>query len=290
MTAFDDFYFPSADQRLQLYARIYPGDGPPIVMMHGLTRNAVDFEGLAEHLAGSYQLIVPDQRGRGRSDYDPEPAHYVPMTYCLDMMGLVDRLALEQPLLIGTSMGGLMAMIMANMRPDAFRGIILNDIGPEVDQAGLDRIASYVGQTHAITNWSDAAHYCQQTNGYAFPNFTDSDWDAFAKRVFREGPEGTPQLAYDPAIAAGLDTSNPSAVPPDLWPMWQGLATAPTLAIRGEISDILTADTVQKMAGSHPNFQSVTVSGVGHAPLLDEPEALIAIQSFIAQHSKEAIH
>ncbi len=283
MPAFEELRFPSADKRLQLYSRVYPGDGPAIVMMHGLTRNSADFEGLASHLASRFKLVVPDQRGRGLSDYDPEPANYLPTTYSADMLGLIDRLGLERPILIGTSMGGLMAMIMATMRPDGFRGLVLNDVGPLVEPTGLDRIASYVGSAQRIGSWEDAAEYCRRINGYAFPSYDDAQWLAVARRLFRSNADGVPELAYDAAIAAGLASPNPSVVPHDLWPMWQGLANVPVLAVRGALSDILSENTLGRMADDHPGMQSVTVAGVGHAPMLDEPDALLAINQFMGQ-------
>lgn len=282
MNAFEEIVFASADRSLKLYARSYLGPEPTILMMHGLSRNAADFEGLAAHLRGRYRLLVPDQRGRGKSDWDPNPANYAPATYCADMLQLIDDLKLDRPILVGTSMGGLMAMIMATLRPDGFRGIILNDVGPQIEQAGLDRIASYVGVSEPVANWEDAAAYCRRINGYAFPDYDEAQWHAFARRVFHENAAGAPVLAHDPAIAAGLSSASPTAVPPDMWPMWQDLADVPILAVRGALSDILSAQTLQRMANLHPAMQSVTVSNVGHAPMLDEPEALAAINAFLA--------
>lgn len=289
MTMFQDLRFPSADQRLQLYAREYPGSGPTILMMHGLTRNSADFAYLAEKLAGRFRIIVPEQRGRGNSDRDPDATNYNPATYCADMLALIDRLKLEAPIIIGTSMGGLMAMIMATLRPGAFRAIVLNDVGPVVEKAGIDRIASYVGAGSQIGDWDDAAAYCRRTNGHAFPSYDDRQWHAFARRLFRENHAGKPELAYDPAIAAGLTSPQPSAVPPDLWPMWSGLATIPVLVLRGELSDILSDETVKEMARTHPGTRALTIHGVGHAPMLDEPEAVSAIKNFIDQHSNEVL-
>ncbi len=282
MSAFDEIAFAAADQSLMLYARSYPGPEPTILMLHGLTRNASDFDGLAAHVRGRYRLVVPDQRGRGKSDWDSNPANYAPATYCADMLHLIDELKLDRPIIIGTSMGGLMAMIMATMRPNGFRALVLNDVGPQIEQAGLDRIASYVGASEVIANWEDAAAYCRRINGYAFPDYDDPQWDAFARRVFLENDAGVPVLAHDPAIAAGLSAASPTAVPPDMWTMWQGLTDVPILAVRGALSDILSAQTLQRMADLHPAMQSVTVSNVGHAPMLDEPEALAAINAFLA--------
>ncbi|WHZ20614.1 MAG: putative hydrolase [Rhodanobacteraceae bacterium] len=278
-----DVFFPSADGRLQLYARDYAGAGPCLLMLHGLTRNSADFAELAEHFAGRYRVVVPDQRGRGRSQYDPDPAKYTPATYCGDMLGLIARLKLERPVLLGTSMGGLMAMIMGAMAPAAYRGIVLNDVGPVVDAAGIARISGYVGNTAEVTDWAGAAAYSKATNGSAFPHYSDADWDKFAHRLFREDANGVPRLAYDPAIAAGLAGADPSAVPPDLWPMWGALATVPILAIRGECSDILNAATLAEMGKRHPGMKTAVVAGVGHAPMLDEPEAVEAIERFVGE-------
>lgn len=279
---YEDLHFPSADGRLQLYARDYAGSGPALVMMHGLTRNSSDFASLAERLAGRYRVIVPEQRGRGASQWDSDPANYTPATYCGDMIALFARLGLERPVLIGTSMGGLMSMVMGSMTPAAFRGIVINDIGPVVEQAGLDRIAQYVGLAGDVADWVGAAEYARATNGYAFPDYGDADWMAFARRLFREDESGTPRLAYDPAIARGLEGDQPSTVPPDLWPMWDALAPLPILAIRGAISDIMSAETLAEMGRRHPGMEAVEVGGVGHAPMLDEPAALEAIERFLA--------
>lgn len=281
-SAFLDLTYPSADGRLQLYARDYPGDEPALLMMHGLTRNSADFESLADHLAGVRRLVVPDQRGRGRSDRDPDPANYSPPVYCADMQVLIDRLGLDRPVLVGTSMGGLMAMAMASLAPERYRGIILNDAGPELDPAGLSRIAGYVGRTIAIHDWTEAADYCRQINGTSFPQYDEHDWLAFARRIFVSEPSGGLRLAYDPAIAIPFESLDPAAPLPDLWPLWERLASLPVLVIRGELSDVLTEHTLVRMQASHPNLQACTVPHVGHAPMLDEREAITAIDGFLA--------
>ena len=282
MTAsYQDVFFPSADGRLRLYARDYAGTGPCLMLMHGLTRNAADFGELADRLAGRFRVVVPDQRGRGRSQYDPIPANYVPITYCADMLGLIARLGLDRPVLFGTSMGGLMAMVMGSMAPQNYRGLVLNDIGPVVEPAGLARIARYAAMASGVTDWDGSADYCRRTNGAAFPHYQDADWLCFAHRVFTADADGVPRLAYDPAIAAGLASSAAGAVPVDLWPAWDALAALPILAIRGQNSDILGTATLAEMARRHPGLRSVTVAGVGHAPMLDEPGAVAAIEQFL---------
>lgn len=278
-----DHFFRSADDRLTLYARIYDAEGPPLLLMHGLTRNSADFEAVAGHLAGKYKLIVPDQRGRGRSDYDPDPQNYTPAVYVADMFALIDGLGLGRMGLIGTSMGGLMAMMMAAMAPARFDSLILNDIGPAVEAAGLDRIQSYVGAIAPFASWQQAADHCRTVHGNSFPGYTAQDWLAFARHVCQERSDGTIGFAYDPAISDGLSGSEQTVVPPDLWSVWDQLSALPALVIRGAFSDILSAATVAEMRRRHPaNFSAVEIADRGHTPMLDEPEALVAIDRFYA--------
>lgn len=287
MAEYQDIRFPGADGRLTLYARDYAAAGggadrPALVLMHGLTRNSADFTDLSDRLAGRFRLVVPDQRGRGRSDRDADPANYALPMLCADTLGLIARLGLDRPVLIGTSMGGLMAMGMAAANPAGFRGLVLNDVGPVVEAEGLARIASYAGRVEAITSWDDAADYARRINGQAFPHYDHARWLAFARRTFRE-EKGQLVLNYDPAIASA--TAAPGAPAADLWPVWNMLAPLPILAIRGETSDILSAATLDAMGQSHPGLATCTVPGIGHAPMLDEPEAVAAIEAFLGEIS-----
>ncbi|MEH6789931.1 alpha/beta fold hydrolase [Parasphingorhabdus sp.] len=278
-----DHFYRSADDRLNLYARIYDGDGPPLLLMHGLTRNSGDFEGLAEHLAGRHKLIVPDQRGRGRSDHDPDSQNYTPAVYVADMFALIDGLDLGRLGLIGTSMGGLMAMMMAAKAPARFDSLILNDIGPAVEAAGLDRIQSYVGASGPFDSWQQAAAHCRDVHGEFFSNYTAQDWLAFARQLCKEHPDGTISFAYDPSISDGLSGSEQTVVPADLWPVWDQLSALPVLVIRGAMSDILSPATVADMQRRHRGpFRAVDIPHRGHTPMLDEPDALAAIDRFLA--------
>lgn len=279
--------YRSACDRLDLVARDYPGDaGAPVVLaMHGLTRNAADFEPLVAHLAGSYRVIVPDQRGRGLSQCDPDPENYRQDVYAADMLALLDGLEIASAALIGTSMGGLMAMVMHALRPSLAKAIVLNDIGPVLDQAGLTRIQGYVGPGGSMANWEHAAARTQAINGTAFPDYEPDDWAAFARRIARENADGTVAFAYDPAIARSMAGDEPSTVPPDLWPLWDGMDGVPVLVVRGALSDLLSAETVAEMAQRHSGpYANVEVPRVGHAPILDEPIALNAIKAFLAEH------
>lgn len=284
---YTEHQYRSACGRLGLFARDYQGvaaqGAPPILLMHGLTRNSADFEPLAAHLAGRYRLIVPDQRGRGRSDYDPDPANYRPDLYVQDMLALLDGLGLEQVALVGTSMGGLMAMILAAIAPQRVGPVVLNDVGPEVATEGLARIASYVGSGQPLSSWDAAADACAAINREAFPDFGPANWLAFAHRTFRELSDGRLAFAYDPAIAAAFVDAPTGQL--DLWPLWAMMGTRPVLLVRGALTDLLAAATAERMQSSHQGpFVWLDVPGRGHAPLLDEPESIAAIDAFLAEH------
>ena len=276
----EDIFYRSADDRLELYACDYGGDGMPVLCMHGLTRNSADFAALAEHLSPRYRVIVPDVRGRGRSAWDDQPANYIPPVYVQDMLKLLADLGIERAALIGTSMGGLMAMIMAALSPQTVAGMVLNDVGPELDPAGLKRIASYTGKGKPVATWAEAAAAARAINDVAFPHYGDADWMAFARRLFIE-KDGVPVAASAPAIAQAFVPQDPPAPPVDLWPLWDKTSDIPVLSIRGELSDLLAPDTVAQMGARHPGMAAVTVPGVGHAPMLDEPSALTAIDTFL---------
>lgn len=285
--AYQDHFYASSDDRLTLYARIYDGpeyedNRPPLLLMHGLTRNSGDFEGLAAHLAAKYRLIIPDQRGRGRSDHDPDPENYTPEVYVADMAALISGLQLDRPGLIGTSMGGLMAIIMAASAPENFSSIILNDIGPVVEQAGLDRIQGYIGEREPFDDWQDAAEQARKVHSEVMAGYDAQDWMDFARHTCREMADGRVKFDYDPAIAQGLSGSDQTVVPPDLWPLWDRLSALPVLIVYGALSDIISANTITEMQQRHSGpIGAVEVPGRGHAPMLDEPAALSAIDAFL---------
>jgi pimeloyl-ACP methyl ester carboxylesterase len=283
MSGYSDIWYDSCDG-LRLYARDYPGPGAgalPVLCLHGLTRNSADFAGLAQHLAATRRVIAVDQRGRGRSARDPEPARYTPATYVQDMFLLLDGLGLERVVLIGTSMGGLMAFIMAAMQPQRVAGMVINDIGPEIDPVGLARIQQAVGRITPVRTWEEAAAQARELNAVAFPDWNDDDWLAFARGLYRE-EGGVPVRAYDPAIAEPMAAPEDSgAVPPDLWPLFEQIAGIPMLVVRGELSDILARDCVERMRAAAPALAALEVPRVGHAPMLTEPQAVAAIDSFL---------
>jgi len=282
LARYNDVYYDSHDLRVKLYARDYGGEGMPVICMHGLSRNSADFEWIAAHLAPHYRVIVPDQRGRGKSGWDSEPANYSPALYVQDMFKLMGELGIARSALIGTSMGGIMAMIMGMIAPQAVIGMVINDVGPELEVTGLARIKSYVGKSPPITSWADAAARAKQTNATAFPHYGDDDWLAFARRTYHEA-DGIPVSSYDPAISGAFDPDGPVVAPPDMWGIWEALKAIPVLGVRGGISDLLSEATFGRMLETHTGMRAVTVEGVGHAPMLDEPEAVAAIDAFLAE-------
>lgn len=289
MQDYQDIWYTSTDG-LKLYARDYNcgnGEGIPILCMHGLSRNSADFETLAQVLSRKHRVIAVDQRGRGLSQWDTDTSHYTPVVYVQDMWHLLDQLGVEAVIAIGTSMGGLMGMMMAAERPATIRGLVLNDVGPAVAVAGLQRIMSYVGKGNPVHCWDDAVAETRRLNEVCFPQYDDTDWKCMAQRMYRENQQGIPELAYDPAISAPIDHDDSNLVPPDLWPLFEQLGQIPMLAIRGHLSDILSTETFTKMQRVLPHMLAVEVPDVGHAPALDEPAAQRAVISFVEQLHSE---
>ncbi len=275
--------FPSADGALRLHAEIRgPVEAPLTVLcLHGLTRNSADFGSLAAHLAARYRVVTADQRGRGRSAWDPEPANYLPQTYAADMFALLDHLAIQRTAVIGTSMGGIIGMIMGAAQPGRLRGLVLNDIGPEIAATGLRRLRDSLAGRSPAANWEEASLQARRINEIAFPDYGDADWNAFARRTYAQDASGRPVAAFDPAILAGLNNADLSVVPPTLWSLWDHLKALPILAVRGALSDLLTPEILQAMAATHPGLRAVTIDNRGHAPMLDEPAAVGAIDEFL---------
>jgi len=287
MSDFADFWYRSPDG-LRLYARDYPCrdetlDEPEVVLcMPGLTRNSADFDRLARYLSASRRVIAVDKRGRGRSDYDSRIENYNPGVYAQDMFTLLDELGVERVILAGTSVGGLMAFLMAGMQPRRIRGMVLNDIGPEVDPRGIERLKAYVGKSPPVTNWDEAVAQARDINGLAFPDFSDAEWLDFTRGIYRE-ESGVPVLAYDPAIAQPIAENESAAVPPDLWSLFEAVVPVPMLLIRGAHSDILAPDCVARMRELKPDLQVVEILNRGHAPTLNEADARAAIDGFLAR-------
>jgi pimeloyl-ACP methyl ester carboxylesterase len=226
------------------------------------------------------RVIVASQRGRGRSEADSVIERYNPGVYTGDMLALLDSLGVAKAVFVGTSMGGLMTMIAAATAPQRLAGAVLNDVGPELDPAGIERIRTYVGKSGAAANWAEAAAICRDINGVAFPTETsEAFWLGFAQKLFREEAGGRVVLDYDPAISRTVEAGSQDIA--NLWPLFDALKPIPTLVVRGALTDILMLSTVEEMRRRKPDLVFASVPNVGHAPFLTEPAAWSALRAFL---------
>ena len=285
MAEFEDRHWTSGDG-LRLHYRDYAGpqggagERSPVICIPGLTRNARDFETLAARLAARRRVLCLDLRGRGDSAYANDPATYVPPTYVADLEALLDQAGIARFVAVGTSLGGLVTMLLAGRGPERLAGAVLNDVGPEVSGVGLARIAGYVGQGRSFETWMHAARALEESQSAMFPDFTVSNWLTLAKRAMTLGSNGRIVFDYDMKIAEPFATPS-NAAPPDLWPCWRALAGRPVLVLRGELSDILAPQVAARMLGEVPEAELITVPRTGHAPTLDEPLAVAAIERLL---------
>ncbi|WJS99966.1 alpha/beta fold hydrolase [Novosphingobium humi] len=288
MNSFTDQFWQSPDG-LRLHYRDYAGaeDRPVVVCLPGLTRNARDFEGLAGRIAGQWRVICPDMRGRGDSQYAKNSATYNPLQYVQDINALFDELRIERFVVVGTSLGGLMAMLLAMIDAKRIAGAVLNDIGPVIEPSGLARIRDYVGQGRSFPTWMHAARALEEEQSASFPDYDVHQWLAMAKRVMTVGQNGRIVYDYDMKIAEPFERPGGEAGV-DLWPGYMALAGRPLLLLRGELSDLLSTETLGEMARRIPDAVAVSVRRVGHAPTLDEPEAVQAIERLLERVAQQA--
>jgi pimeloyl-ACP methyl ester carboxylesterase len=255
--------------------------GPPIICLHGLTRNHKDFRDLIEPLQRMGRRVCAiDVRGRGKSDRDPNPNNYNPMIYVQDLMGVMAQMMIPRAVFIGTSMGGLMTMILASFAPHMIAGAVLNDIGPEIDPVGIKRIQGYVGVAlPKITTWEQAGMMLSIAGASTFPDRDQVFWIDFAQRNCIETPDGI-IFDYDPAISqvAGTPSEGPL---PTMWDQFAAFKDIPTAVVRGALSDLLSTDIVARMKLAKPDLITAEVPNVGHAPMLTETEAWRAIEAIV---------
>lgn len=273
---------------LSLFARDYPGDSGlarlPVICLHGLTRNSSDFEDVAPFIAAlGRRVIVPDVRGRGLSQWDANPNNYVPRTYARDVKEMLDALGISRAVFIGTSMGGIIIMLLAAWHRARIAAAVLNDAGPQVSPEGIARIQSYAGKRVELNNWADAVAYVRQVNQAALPHLSDGEWERLTERSFERGKNG-PTVKYDVGISATLSAGKVKAPTVLAWMLYRRLAKrCPVLILRGATSDILSKKTADRMAAVGPRARLVEVPGVGHAPLLDEPVSKAALAAFLEE-------
>lgn len=273
-------YFTSQDG-LRLYFRDY-GDPlskkKPLLCLGGLTRNSSDFHDLAMRLAGERRILAPDYRGRGRSEYDQDWRNYHPRSYLNDIRHLLAATGVHRVVIVGTSLGGILGMAFGAMAPTALAGVVLNDVGPDVGAKGLARILVYIHKDRPQPNWQAAAKHLEAT----VPNLsikTAEGWEDLARRTYREGSDGLLHYDWDIRIAEPLLRHSGPAQ--DMWPLYRSLRHLPVLALRGELSDILTPETLERMAAEKPDLVQATIPDCGHVPMLDEPACLEAIKRFL---------
>ncbi|MBT0669920.1 alpha/beta hydrolase [Novosphingobium profundi] len=293
MTHYEDRYWSSADG-LKLHYRDYApvtregaGDADEaagvVLCLHGLSRNARDFDGLAPHLAArGWNVLCPDLRGRGESDYAKDAASYTPQQYVEDILGLIRAEGIQSFSVIGTSLGGLIAMGLAQVVPERVRAAVINDVGPWLEPEGMERIRDYVGQGRSYPTWVHAARGLESAQGDAHPGQPLDFWIRKAKRLMTLTSNGRIVFDYDMKIAEPILAAD-MADQPDLWPFWEAMAGRPLLVLRGELSDLLSLKTLAQMLERVPGAEALTLAGVGHAPTLDEPEAVAAIEALLAR-------
>lgn len=255
---------------------------PPILCIPGLTRNARDFEPIAASFAGEWRVICVDLRGRGKSEYAKDSSTYTPIHYVQDIVALLDHLGLEKVVLIGTSLGGIVSMLLGLQHGDRIAGAVLNDVGPVIETEGLARIRDYVGLGRSFSTWMHAARALKEQSGRAYPDYGLANWLTLAKRLMLVTGSGRIAFDYDMKIADPFNTPAAEGVV-DMWPALRALSGRPVLVLRGELSDILSAATLARMEREVRGLEAVTIPCTGHAPTLEEPGAQAAIARLLAK-------
>jgi pimeloyl-ACP methyl ester carboxylesterase len=279
--------FISAPDGLRLHARCYgPSDADrlPVVCLPGLARTEADFEALATALAGDAdqprRVIAIDYRGRGRSGYDRDPANYTLQTELADLLAVLAALETMPAVIVGTSRGGILAMLLAAVRPTALAGAVLNDIGPVIEPQGLMRIKGYVGKLPQPRSFEEGADILRRLFDAQFPKLTDEDWLTAARRTFKED-RGRLVPTYDVRLARILANADLERPAPPLWDAFDALAHVPLMVVRGRNSDLLSSETVTAMRARRTSMEIIEVADQGHAPLLAETGVIDRIAAFV---------
>jgi pimeloyl-ACP methyl ester carboxylesterase len=286
MSLYCEHFYPSSDG-LSLYYRDYggPPGRVPVLCIPGLTRNCRDFEFITAHIARTRRVLCTDLRGRGRSAYDSNWRNYTVPVERSDIAQLLTVTAISRVVVLGTSRGAIVAMALAAAQRDSIAGIILNDLGAELDPSGVDRIMALVGHDADFATWEEAANSLKTAYQDRFIGVGTGRWEGFARAVYRE-KNGRIVPDYDLSLGLAMSqgasagrAAQSAAV--NLWPLFAALSGVPALLLRGENSDLLSAETAWKMKGEKPDLEIATVKGRGHVPFLDEPEAVAAIDAFL---------
>jgi pimeloyl-ACP methyl ester carboxylesterase len=285
-TGFDSC-FVTAPDGLRLHVRRYGAPAErrlPIVCLPGLTRNGADFHEVASalaHDASQPRLVVTiDSRGRGRSDYDRDPDNYAFPVELADVLAVLSALEISPAIFLGTSRGGILAMLLGGARPGVIAGVILNDIGPVIDARGLVRLKGYVGKLPTPRSLAEGAEILRRLGDAQFPGLGEEAWLRQARRTWKQ-VNGALALDYDPKLSRTLESVDVERPLPPLWAQFDSLARMPLMVLRGGNSDLLSAATVDAMRARRLDIDLVEVPDQGHAPLLAEPEVIARIAAFV---------
>jgi pimeloyl-ACP methyl ester carboxylesterase len=251
-----------------------------VICLPGLTRNSRDFAPLATRISTTRRVICPDLRGRGKSQYDPEWRNYHPGQYAADLWQLLDTLQLDEVVIIGTSLGGWMAMLLNHQQPGRIAGAVMNDIGPEADPDGIARVVATAGRLDVVGSLAEAIEQAKSVYSIVFPDWSEDQWQAYTETTYRQLDDGRFDLNFDRNIGHAA-REGVSGLEIDPWKMFGDLANVPTLLIHGVMSDILTEPIIDRMRQHKPDLKIAPVRDRGHAPLLDEQEAVDAIATFL---------
>jgi len=268
---------PHGFHRVVYYDWGDPANDRVVVCVHGVGRNGRDFDALAEALLPTHRVIAVDMPGRGKSDWLADPNDYVFPTYLTTLTALLARSGAERVGWVGTSMGGLLGMTIAAQPGSPISRLVVNDVGPAIEPAALERIRGYFGLDPTFASYDEIVRYIRTVSA-PFGPLTDAQWDHMTRTNVRERPDGRWGLAYDPGIAVPFRTT---AAPPNLWGLWDAIR-CPTLVLRGAQSDLLSAGTAAQMAVRGPKPAIVEFEGVGHAPALLSVEQIAPVVRFLA--------
>jgi pimeloyl-ACP methyl ester carboxylesterase len=269
---------PHGFHRVVYYEWGDPGNDNVVICVHGLSRNGRDFDVLGEALASTHRMIAVDMPGRGASQWLPDAGDYVFPTYLTTLTALVARSHAAKVAWVGTSMGALLGMVMAAQRDTPVSRLVVNDAGPLIEPAALARIRDYLGQAPTFATMQEANAYIRAVSA-PFGPLTDAQWDHLTRTSVAQDAQGRYAMSYDPGIAVPFRTA---AAPPDLWPVWDAIR-CPTLVLRGEQSDLLSAATAQAMTARGPRARLIEFPGVGHAPMLLSPDQLAPVVDFLRE-------
>jgi pimeloyl-ACP methyl ester carboxylesterase len=288
-SSFRDVFCQSADG-LKLHAKVVgPDDSTalPVLCLPGLTRTADDFDDIASAIAtdskARRKVVAIDYRGRGLSDYDPDPAKYTVPLELGDVLTIAASLGISRAILLGTSRGGLISMALAAAQPQLLAGVVLNDIGPALEIGGLMKIKGYIANPPPRQTWDEAARGLKELFGTVFPSLTDAEWMAWARRAFREKAGGGLERTYDLKLAHTLDGLDPANPLPQVWELFDKLASVPLMLIHGGLSDLLSPQGVRDMVARRSDIDLVEVADQGHAPLLADRPTIERIVAFCAR-------